>query len=41
MSARYFSLSLWERVGVRANLAPINAASHPHPLPKGAREQQP
>ena len=40
MSVRCFSL--WERVWVRANRAPIDSpAPHPSPLPRGAREQQP
>ncbi len=40
MSDRYFSLSHWERAGVRAGSACQHPAPHPHPLPKGAREQQ-
>ena len=40
-AGRFDSLSLWERVGVRAGGAPIEPAPHPSPLPKGAREKQP
>ncbi len=38
MSVRYFSV--WQMVAVRANRAPIDSPA-PHPLPRGAREQQP
>ncbi len=43
MSGRFhsLSLSLWERVRVRASGAPIESTPHPSPLPKGAREKQP
>ncbi len=41
MSGRIHSLSLWERVGVRAGGAPFAPARHPNALASGAREQQP